>query len=137
MPEYYHRTYPVERAVGGVVSQTGNYNAGGVAPHAATTRWTYTVPTNRAAQIESALVAILRTAAAAPVGTTFATVTATGVSLLYATDISNAVGAFTSQQQGESGFLNAGDVLLGQTFDGSTGGTHDLVVTAHWREIAV
>jgi hypothetical protein len=137
MGGYHERLYPVERIVGGVATGTGGYNAGGVGPHGLTNRWSVTTPTSAAYAIESAFVYVMRETVAAPVGQTFARVTAAGVDLLYANQIDNAVGGKIHQWLGHCGFLKAGEIITGSTFDGSTGGTNTLAVACHLRQFAV
>lgn len=105
-----------------------SYGASGVAPHVATQRWTYTVPANRKAMLESAQIVQMRETAAGPVGRSssyIATTTSDAVSAVaaYAVMILNAVGNPIADSKPLQAVLIAGDVVSGNTEDLSTGGT--------------
>ncbi len=102
-----------------------------VAPHGVTTRWTYTVPASRKAQMESVLARILRITAAAPVAYADADV-AVGNVLSYiaiADLMTNNVGDRISVNLGAAAFLQAGEFVVGRTQDASTGGTISYVAS--------
>lgn len=104
------------------------YNVAAVAPHAVTTRWTYTVPAGRFCVLESAYAWALRDAAAAPAGLVIALVQYTpsgGVSnrVVTAAFLNAAVDTNRQMNWGSELRMKAGDKLEGVTLDLSTGGT--------------
>ena len=139
MPEAYHaRLYPVERTPGGVATTQQAYSAGVVAPHAGTARWTYTTPTNKAAEIESVQSIIFRDGASGAAGVCYAlifVIGGSGVCSVY--EQNGALGTVTQSQFGRAGFLAAGEQLRGQTADASVGGTHNFDCSARLREFPV
>lgn len=107
---------------------TGVYSGAAVAPHGLTTRWTYTVPAGRFCIVELMRVFLLRETVAAPAAVAAALVTYTpsgGAAgfICNAQLLDNTVGAKEKENWGSELRLQAGDVLQGQTVDGSTGGT--------------
>lgn len=138
MSGYHERLYPVERVLGGVATGSAAYAAGAVAPHVATVRWVYTVPTATAAEIENWFIHICRDAVAAPPGQCFATIYYGGANYLdFEEDYRNGVGDQVSARAGLSGFLRAGEVMAAQTADASTGGSHTFALALHYREFAI
>lgn len=138
MPGYYTRLFPVERISGGRSTLASNYSAAGVAPHADTIRWTYTVPSGRAAAIESAEVLVIRSVAAGVAAQVLAYITAPVLGfLLIAAEYDVAVGARMGFQVGLAGFANAGEQLNGRTADACAAGAHDFYVGARFREFLV
>lgn len=104
------------------------YYAVDVSPHALTTRWTYTVPTGRAALVYAAEVLAMRYTAAITVQLIEATIsviftTAIGVFLL-----SNTVGDSRHAVVSQLTPLRPGDYLTGATRDSSTGGTGAYII---------
>lgn len=101
----------------------------GLAPHANTTRWTYTVPQNRKCYLEFLDCQVTRQAAAGPVGNVDASVVyfaaiapATPVNIATSDLFTNGVGDNSKSALGQSLLLYAGDVLYAQTSDLGTGG---------------
>jgi hypothetical protein len=106
------------------------YEGNGVAPHAATQRDTYTVPTGKKAFIGAAEVEVVRQTAASTAGraTIYIRVTpygGSGTVLIVVGTWKNAVGDDARLSIGQSICLYAGDVVDIYTSDGSTGGTVD------------
>lgn len=127
---YYDRT---------AVTHALNSNLNGLAPHALTIRWTYTVPAGRVAYVESAQVTAWRETAAAPLGTVGAVVRCTPVAgvlcnIVGAWLFDNTVGARQAEALGSMGYLSAGDVIDGITFDQGVGGTASYRVDAKYTE---
>jgi hypothetical protein len=111
------------------------YAAGSVAPHNWTTRWTYTVPTSRLAQVASSEVLILRET----VGSAAATVNALIIEnsanyLLTMTEVAAAVGTPKFVNTGWASLLKAAETLVAQTYDGSTNGTYTYQIMASIME---
>lgn len=114
-PEWYDRN-PL--AVGAL------YESGALAPHATTQRFIYTVPAGRRAVIHSALAAVMRDTAAAPLGSAQALVTTDVSARFTAPQLrDNTVGAVAQQVLAPGAILPAGGVVEGYTTDNSTGGT--------------
>lgn len=117
------------------VSRAQAYASGGTAPHGATTRWTYTCPSGKKAFLAAAHVQMIRITVAAPVGTSAVSVyyTPSGGSATTVCGgemINNTVGGEFHESLAPQLAMLAGDVLLSQTSDISTGGTFDYVSTA-------
>lgn len=119
--------------------KTSMYSAGGVAPHASTTRWSYTVPVGRKAWVDSMWIQVDRAAAGTTAGVVAAnlnyvpnggTVGVFGQGWLF----NNAVGAVNQVVAEQFGYLGAGDVLSSTTSDGSTGGSIDYTIAAKYTE---
>ena len=101
----------------------------GVAPHTATTRWTYTVPANRKFVVGLIQNLVIRLSVATTAGETAAYnqytpngggMVTTLVAINYGNAASNGMNTVGSSGQ----VINAGDVINGQTYDTSTGGTN-------------
>lgn len=139
MSSYFTRVYPVERVSGGVATLLFVYAANGVAPHAGTTRWTYTTPTSRATRVEALHLGMMRATAPGAAALTNALIwSATGTArYIELQEITAAVGAMTRDLLGECGWLAAGDVIFATTQDFSTGGTYNYTASGHLREIVV
>jgi len=108
----------------------GVYFAAAVAPHALTTRWSYTVPTGKKTFLEAILCWLMRAGAAATVGRVYALIQyleggVSGPYLAYASIRTNSVGDGDSGNLGQSIIMVAGDIIRCQTSDGSTGGAVD------------
>jgi hypothetical protein len=124
------RSNPTDRnAITRVLAFYGNV----IAPHAVTTRWTYTVPAAKKFMFNGGDAICTRNTAAAPSGSTHAIweVTPSGGA---ATNMLDANINGNTQQQNcvldgpAGGFLQPNDVILGRTSDGSTGGSCDYAV---------
>jgi hypothetical protein len=99
-----------------------------IAPHIATERWSYTVPSGRLAFMESLIGQVMRVSAATSMA--YAEVdfylTPSGGSKTWiwgALIYDNTVGKKDSQMMGQSMMLLTGDKITCETYDGSTGGT--------------
>lgn len=118
-PQYYDRN-PTQVEV--------TFNGGGIAPHVATTRASYTVPTNRKAYVEITQGYVQRDTAAAPAARSRFEVqeTPSGSGAFGLAEVSistNAVGDQAILQSLSSFMLGAGDLHALATQDASTGGT--------------
>jgi hypothetical protein len=119
-PAYYDRnpTLPNQR-----------FGQNAVAPHGLTTRFTYTVPSARKAFLGALYAHVFRVTAGAPVGLVVCTVTHTnGANIANLVDFAFTDNTLLAQRQvayGSSDVMVAGDTLVLQTSDGSTGGTVD------------
>ena len=119
---------PLPPTARGPVAKPFVYSTNSIAPHSATQRWAYTVPTSRRALCQTSFLQIIRqTAAGASAGVyTFIDLTPNGGSTTQIANmqfISNTVGA-SVQSGGCSGLdIGAGDVVSGYTGDNSTTGT--------------
>lgn len=106
---------------------------GGVAPHATTTRFTYTVPAGRKALVEVGFVLTERGTAAATAADAGAELVITvGATTAFAVDArvnSNVVGALAELFGGLNLSLLSGNSIAGQDFDASTTGTMTFVQT--------
>lgn len=112
------------------IARLSTYGASGVAPHALTTRWTYTVPTGKKYYCQFSTVAVLRVTAATVAALARAAIEydlggagSTVGSLNVADTFSNAVDGGREFTAGSSGVFVAGDIVRGQTVDNSTDGT--------------
>lgn len=107
------------------MTDRGNLNTA-IAPHGVTNRWTYTVPANTLIQLTTGFICMERVTAAAPVSTyVIQIVGPNGNAILQERSRKNAVGDHFSQASFFGMFALAGDQVIGQTFDNSTGGTID------------
>jgi len=101
-------------------------NPSSVAPHSATVRWIYTVPSGKKAFISILQAGVTRQTAATTLGQAYAaiylTISAVSDVILAANLNDNTVGA-KNVLVASGGVLNAGDSIYGQTMDISTGGT--------------
>lgn len=118
-PDWYDR---------GAVAVFTGYNAGGVAPHAGTQRWTYTVAAGKKLAIQCFDAQILRITAAAAVaeyGIILQYVPSGGGGgyIVQPNSVDNAVSAGEDRILGSTMVLTSGDVISAITYDGSTGGT--------------
>lgn len=138
MSGYYTRSFPVERSPGGVGSLGSVYQGIAVAPHGSTVRWTYTVPSGKAAHLEGYAGTILRNTAAAPVGLVQCQLYAGASYFLFdLQQIDNTVGGRSNATAGEAGYLKAGEALNALTIDQSTGGTNTYTIACRYREFLV
>lgn len=134
------RVIPTYREEQGFAKVATAYGADGLAPHAITTRFTYTVPAATKARLELACVYLVRATAPSAAGMAFVRVTYTpaggsGVDILRVAELSLTVGGGHSQSLGYSILLGPGDVLAGQTRDQSTGGTYDMSLSVVLTEM--
>ena len=111
-------------------SRADTYTGQQLAPHALTTRLTYTVPAGKKAIVELLQVKCVRRTAATTVGLVYAyaTITPSGGSekeILDSYLFGNAVGDKDGQALQGTLVLCTGDVINMKTYDGSTGGTVD------------
>lgn len=138
MSGYFTRTLPVERQLGGVATLASVYSAATIAPHGTTTRWTYTCPSNRAAEIEHVQTDWYRDGAAATASLIFCFVLHSAGHTICRNDGSDAV-LFSGHPSDASrpGYLVAGESIVGQTQDSSAGGTMRYSVSAGYREFVI
>lgn len=124
-PQYFDRN---------AASQYQDFDTGSVAPHAFTTRWTFTVPAGKLAYIELASAGEHRQTAATTAGLAHAVVSAsdgvTSVPLAFTTTFNNTVGASDHANSGAPTVMRPGYSATGQTLDQSTGGTMNHRVSA-------
>lgn len=111
----------------------------GVAPHATTTRISYTVPAAKKALLTSCGYNLTRATAAAPVGRwsciVFITnLLATNLYLLARYSYGNTVGDSIFQDKPITHTLLAGEQIRANTTDASTGGTLDITTFATVQE---
>jgi len=116
-----------------------SYEAAGVAPHGATTRWTYTVPAGKKAIMEYAFLSLTRSGAPTTVGTAFCFLyyqpSGGSSHILYDASLRDAtVGNVKEIASPTSLMLNAGDAVRGYTQDTSTGGTIDYILNVKFTE---
>jgi hypothetical protein len=110
------------------IARANAYNATGIIPHAASTRWTYTVPAGKKFALQTAYASLMRDASATTLSYSRATVfyTPSGGSQVFiiATDnLDNTVGSIQSLSIGGTTTMLAGDAIRGETADLSTGGS--------------
>lgn len=110
------------------VNKTNEVQTAAIAPHGTTTRWSYTVPVGKKAQIQTASCICVRVTVAAPVGETSAQLAYTpsggaAVTLFEAHLDTNAALDVSVQNESQLGDMLAGDIITAQDFDTSTGGT--------------
>ena len=115
------------------------YSAATVAPHAATTRWTYTVPTNRKAFIEGTDVINMIDGTVTTAGLAQAAIQVTpsgggGTTVMNGAMIQTVIGQSVVLDQPSLGLLQPGDALSCFTADPGTGGTHFYLLTAKITE---
>ena len=120
-------------------TQVSAYLVSGVAPHSATSRWSYTVPTGKKFRVEWMQVQMIRITAATTVDlvTSDIQLTPSGGSLAHMkydwhysnTVLANAVFNNTPQLT-----LQSGDVIADLTNDLSTGGTMEYLLTMKGTE---
>lgn len=112
------------------------YNAVAVGPHGATERWRYTVPPGKRALLKSGNVWIMRATAPGAVGNAHVNLYVLRGGLPPVVTVTRIV--LRSATVGDSRQANApaglellpGDALIGETTDVSTGGTHEIDVSA-------
>lgn len=99
----------------------------GVAPHANTSRASYTVPAGKRALIQACLGSVMRDTVGAPVGRYGLFVErddgVTPDTILSLTSLANTVGAYNSLSYADQSYMKAGDIVTIYTGDLSTGGT--------------
>jgi len=101
-----------------------------VAPHALTDRWSYTVPTGKKAFLESVLLQVLRTATATtPLrprsGISYQPYGQAMEFMFLAYLRANTLYDRDKVVVGWAGVMAVGDLIIGRTWDDSTGGTND------------
>lgn len=113
------------------------YNAT-IAPAGTTVRWTYTVPTAKKALVDVVTMQATRQTAAAPIGEAAALIEVTSldasVARLIQSLFNNTVGAAANGNFAAAIPMQAGETLIGKTYDFSTGGTVNYNVAAHLVE---
>lgn len=107
---------------------TRSYSVASVAPHGATSRWTYTVPAGKLALVSALLTHVARDGATSTPGIAQGYIQlvasgGSGVYVLLGSIISGTLGVQDHMALGQSLWLRAGDNMQGVTSDGSTGGT--------------
>lgn len=110
-------------------TRADGYSTGAVAPHSATVRVSYTVPTGKKALVELILTSLERDGAPGAAGAAAALArvtpgTGSQIAILISRDQSATVGAQKVQSLAGSFTLKAGDLLELVTVDGSTTGTY-------------
>jgi len=116
------------------LKHSDSYDSGSIAPHVLTIRMSYTVPTGKKAFLESCLAKAIRRTVATTESTVLSAIKARGHRLLLAWLMTNNVGDADSQVIGQSVTLNAGEAVLGETLDQSTGGTCNYYLAIHATE---
>ena len=106
----------------------GQLAYGTVAPHAAATRFTYTVPAGKRCYVEVNYVELRRVTIATSAATTYAQIyssnsDASDTVISYTTIFDNLANTYDRTITSAVCILNAGNSLTGSTFDNSTGGT--------------
>jgi len=107
------------------ISQSISYVAGNVAPHSATTRATYTVPTGKKALIGGTQNLIRRATVAGTVGEVLVEFIMPGLMVLIDIHENNTVGSQSKREISPNSLLLEGDLVQIETIDESTGGTMD------------
>jgi len=108
------------------VRQTLTYSGTGIAPHATTQRFSYTVPSGKKAIVLAAQANLQRATAATTAAITRASVQLQNTLVVDARiSYDNNVGARASMNIAQAGVLLPGETVIGQTRDTSTGGTVD------------
>jgi len=120
--EYYDRN-PQEVSI--------TFGAADIAPHATTTRATYTVPTGKKAMVMSGYSEMLRKTAATAVGNSYAIIKRAALYLIGLFMRKNTVGDQVNEAIGINAMLLAGQALELVTSDASTAGTIDYEIDAH------
>jgi hypothetical protein len=126
----------------GGVAKLNSYSTNGVAPHSATQRWSYTVPTAKRADCNTSLEQIVRQTAAGAASNYYIFIDQTPnggstVQIASLQGISNTVGASVNSNGCIGAHGEAGDVFTGNTGDNSTTGTLMLTVQAGFIEYNV
>lgn len=111
-----------------------SYGASAVAPHAATSRWTYTVPAAKRGLITILEASVVRDVAPTTAGlaNAYIQLTPSGGAATFLLLASNAGGSVNDGRALALGcqlWLEAGDKLEALTSDASTGGSHQFVLT--------
>lgn len=112
----------------GPTVKSAGYSQGGIAPHAATDRWTYTVPANRKTAAQCIQAAVTREGVAGAPGLQLTRIRYTQaggslIELIYAPVLANTTGAQSNLINSGTLVMLAGDLIVGNTYDNSTGGT--------------
>jgi hypothetical protein len=110
------------------------YSDWAIVPHDFTTRWTYTTPANRIAQICDGYIRFIRVTAATTSGY-YDCILGTGSAEVMSITSNNNTAGYTERcNLGWGTLTTAGQTIAGQTHDASTGGTVSYLVTAHIME---
>lgn len=104
------------------------------APHAITTRWSYTAPTGRKALLGGGVAQVNRATAATTVGVLLAQVADTSANVLQAFFNDNTVGHSIVSIGLIGGLVLAGQTITGADEDLSTGGTGDFSTSVNILE---
>lgn len=111
------------------------YENNAIAPHAFTSRWSYTVPANRKALMHSAVAWVYRDGTnAGAIGQATAQINKNSKQICAAICYQLAMGGLMVSNLSNQMWLVAGDVIVGGTADGSAGGTTSLHVSATFME---
>ena len=128
-PAYYDRAATTKNLAFGTTS---------IAPHANTTRFTYTVPAGRKMFVESLNVSSFRETIATVAGQQFLNIVVydgtTYCNLIALYYYTTAVGSVQSQILGNGATVYAGHQVIGATWDFCTGGAQDLRLSAKGSE---
>ena len=119
------RAIPIDR---NPTNKGATYGGANIAPHGTTSRFSYTVPAGKKAQLQMGQATILRITAAAPVGIYQAVVLVVHLDAnqpwaAYAVSLDNNVGAKSQMNFAGPIDLVAGEQIITSTSDASTGGT--------------
>jgi hypothetical protein len=115
-----------------------SYFGAGIAPHAVTTRWTYTVPANRIAKLMSGFAMQERYQAATTPGVSEAILYGPqNVPIIYLVENTAVVGVEHYNLIPESAIAIAGDTFIARTSDASTGGSYLYWIGANIMEFDV
>lgn len=130
------RPAPIDR---NATNKGHTYSTAGVAPHGATTRFSYTTPAGKKFRIETAQATVIRATAAAPVGQYLAVVLCVLVDanqpwFVYAASLDNNVAARSYQNATGPIDLQATEQCITSTSDTSTGGTVNYTVAVKGTE---
>jgi hypothetical protein len=106
-----------------------NQYAATIAPHVATTRWTYTVPAGRKALVESAFASMITDTVGAPAGNRNVAVAVTTTPLIQVYYSAMFPNALSSSNLAGAIILLAGITLGASTSDASTGGFNSFFVS--------
>jgi hypothetical protein len=123
-------------------SSFGAYRGAGIAPHTLTTRWSYTVPTNRRAMVETLFCGVTRQTLGSGPAETFAMVSRDANTdplnpICMASVVNNSQNLVSQVGIGTTMFMIEGQSIYGITYDATTGGTVNYAVSANWTEFDV
>jgi hypothetical protein len=124
----------------GMVFINNRYRGASVAPHAETSRWTYTVPTAKRAVITYFSLQVLRQTAATTLGNAYAYIGFSGAVVATVFDLglyNNTVGEKSILSSHPFIVIPAATVVTGFTSDDSTGGAMNYIVILSLHEFDV